>query len=538
MPTNKLSGNLLGVEINGKFVTCETSCEFNFDADMMAASATQSGGWKEVIQGLKSWSVSVNAAMLVQSAETDLTTIINAFASGERMRIRIKTKVAMVGSILITGYVVVQNGGLSAAVNSTAGWNTVLQGDGPFQLGDTENYQMFYGYRLQDPYDDELTLQPQFSKEFEFGVPSISLDFTPQSAGNYLFALVPHGQPIFNIWENNQFNFGNIPDFAWREVRTIGGFDYYISRSILYITSAVPVITFRYKNLIPDQFYFNDIIDALLSTVYESNTIIASGITEPVLASVSGGEISINNQAYTTVSAYVSAGDSVKVRVTSSASYTTAVGATLTINGISDTFDVTTAENTTLYYAYNSDLFYKTCSPGSTGTAVSYSKQYTSAISQDDADDIAAADISNFNSEGQSNADLNGTCVPDTVYIWGKIFESNSETISGITYVDVFLQTYGGGTATAPPPDLSQPLNCTNTSIAVTYVDGGGNHRNFTVSMTNQQNVRVVAPDTSNGNPVYPKQATRFQNIFVTRELWFQFTGKNEGDWNLLQTIF
>lgn len=537
MPTNKLSGNLLGIEIDGKFVACETSCEFSFEADMLDASAVDSGRWKEVIAGLRSWSVSVNAAMLLQSSATDLTSIINAFVSGARMRVRIKTKVAMIGSIMITGYVIVQSGGLSAAVNSTSTWNTTLEGDGAFQLGDSINYQMFYGYRLEDPYGDELLLQPQFTKEFQFGSPSISLDFTPSSAANYLFAIVPTGQPVFNRWENNEYNFGDIPDFAWREVRTINGFDYYISRSPLYITSAVPVITFRYKNLIPNQYYFNDIADALLSTVYESNYISPTGITEPVLASVSNGEMSINNGAWITTDSYVSATDTIKLRITSSSTYTTSVGVALTINGISDTFDVTTAGDTTIYYAYNNDVFYKECSSGQTGTAAQYSKQYTSATSQSAADALATSDITNFQTEGQNNANLNGSCVANTVYVWGKIFESNPEVISGITMVDVFIQTYGGGTSTSPPSDLSQPLNCTNPSIATTYVDAGGNQRNFNVSMSNQQSVRVVAPDTSS-LPTYPKQATRLQNFFTTKELWFQFTGKNEGDWALLQTVF
>lgn len=531
MPTNKLPGNLLGIEIDGKFVACETSCEFTFEADMLDASAVDSGRWKEVIAGLRSWSISVNASMLIQSSATDLTSIINAFVSGQRMRVRIKTKVAMIGSILITGYVIVQNGGLSAAVNSTTTWNTTLQGDGAFQLGDSLNYQMFYGYRLEDPYGDELLLQPQFTKEFQFGSPSISLDFTAASAANYLFAIVPTGQPVFNRWENNEYNFGDIPDFAWREVRTINGFDYYISRSILYITSAVPAITFRYKNIIPNQFYFNDIIDALLNTVYESNPITVEGLTEPVLATVTNGEASINNGPWVTGSFYVNSGNSIKTRITSSSSYTTAVGVTLTINGISDTFDVTTAQNTTIYYAYNNGIFIRNnCGVDSNGSQVPYSKQYTAVGSQADADSIAAADLANFNIEGQNNANSTGTCTANTIYVWGKIFEENFQTVSGSTYADVFLRTYKGGTATTPPSDLSQPVNCTNLTIPIGYYLTGYPPNTFNASMNNQQEIRLAAPNTQNGNPVYPKQ-----NIYAS--LYYAFIAKARGAWTLLQVI-
>lgn len=135
MAASKLSGNLVGVEIDGKFVVCETSCELSFEADMIDASAVDSGRWKGVIPGLRTWSVSVNASMLIQSSASDLNTILNAFISGAVMKVRIRTKIAMIGSVIITGNVVVQSGGLSASVNSTTGWNTVLQGDSAFVIG-------------------------------------------------------------------------------------------------------------------------------------------------------------------------------------------------------------------------------------------------------------------------------------------------------------------------------------------------------------------------------------------------------------------
>lgn len=536
MASNKLSGNLIGVEIDGNFVACETSCELNFEVDLLGASAITSGRWKEYISGIRSWNVSVNASMLVQSAPTDASTIINAFMSGARMKLRIRTKIPIIGSIVISGYVLVQNGNIGAGVNTTSVWSTTLQGDGPFSYGDTEQYQAFYGYQLLDPVGDEANLKPQFSKFFEFGAKSITFDFSVQSQANFLYALVPTGQPVFNIWENNQFNFGDIPDFAWREPYTFNGFDYYVSRSILYITSSVPTITFRYKNLIPDQYLFNDIVDALINTVYESNEITISGITEPVNVSVVGGEMSINNGAYTINQGYVSAGDKVKVRITSSSNYTTQVGVTLTVGTISDTFDVTTAQDSTIYYAYNSASFVRqTCGSGqSPSGSVPYQKQYTSTGGQSAADALAQADLNNFNIEGQNNANLNGVCVADTIYIWGKIFEENLQNVNGVNYVDVFLRTYKSSSATVPPSNLSQPVNCTNQSIAVGFYDNVGDPPNiYNASMINTQQIRLAAPNTQSQNPVYPKQLTGYPGI----DFWYAFVGKSEGDWQLLQVV-
>lgn len=369
--SNRLPGNVLGLEIDDNFVSCETSCEFTFEQELRGASAFDSGRWKENILGIRSWSISLNAAMLIESAPTDATTILNAFLNGTRMKIRFRTKFAGYGNLMIVGYVQLQSGGISAAVNTSSSWNTTLVGDGQFSLTDTEQLQAFYGYRLADPFGDEVNLVPQFSKFIDSGATFIPFDFTVQSAGNYLFAKVPTGQPIFNVWENNEFNFGEIPDFAWREKNTVAGFDYYISRSPLFITSAVPVITLRLKSTTPNDFTFNPIFDALLEQVYESNTITVTGITEPVPISIVDGEYSINGGAFTNVSGFVPPNAVVKVRLTTGPFYSYANSAILNIGVKSASFDVTTTVAIG-NDAITEDFRRNNCPSGQVGSLVSY----------------------------------------------------------------------------------------------------------------------------------------------------------------------
>lgn len=342
MAASKLSGNLVGVEIDGKFVVCETSCELSFEADMMDASAVDSGRWKGVIAGLRSWSVSVNASTLIQSSASDFNTILNAFISDVVMKVRIRTKVPMIGSVIITGNVIVQSGGLSAAVNSTTGWNTVLQGDGAFVLGTgTQQYQALYGYRLADPFGDELSLVPQFSKFFNNGDNVLGLDFTTASSGNYLFVIIPHGQPIFNAWENNQFNFGPIPDYLWRSVSTIGNYDYYLTRTLQYITSAVPLITLKFNSSAPNPFTFTSVSNVDPSSVNVSNIVTLSGMTT-LPYTITNGEISINGGAFTSASGNLNNGDTIQVRQTAPAQYGTSGVTTLNIGSASYGFNVGT----------------------------------------------------------------------------------------------------------------------------------------------------------------------------------------------------
>jgi hypothetical protein len=76
------------------------------------------------------------------------------------------------------------------------------------------------------------------------------------------------------------------------------------------------------KDTRPDQFYFNDQSGATRNTVVTSNTITVSGITVASPISITtGGTYSVNDGLYTSAAGSVTNGATVKVRVTSSPSY-------------------------------------------------------------------------------------------------------------------------------------------------------------------------------------------------------------------------
>lgn len=92
----------------------------------------------------------------------------------------------------------------------------------------------------------------------------------------------------------------------------------------------------------PDAFSFTDQTDVAVSTLTTSNTITVTGIDAATAISVTGGEMSINSGAFTSSSSTVSVNDTVQLRVTSSASNSTAVNVTLDIGGVTDIWSVTT----------------------------------------------------------------------------------------------------------------------------------------------------------------------------------------------------
>jgi ribosomal 50S subunit-recycling heat shock protein len=91
----------------------------------------------------------------------------------------------------------------------------------------------------------------------------------------------------------------------------------------------------------PDAFSFTDVTGAALSTVTTSNSLTIAGINAAASVSVTGGEVRINGGPWVT-GGTITNGQTLEVRVISSASNSTAVTATVTVGGVSDTWSVTT----------------------------------------------------------------------------------------------------------------------------------------------------------------------------------------------------
>jgi hypothetical protein len=120
------------------------------------------------------------------------------------------------------------------------------------------------------------------------------------------------------------------PGTTTNTVLTVGGV------SDTFAVTTVPVDT------TPDAFSFTDQPGVALNAAITSNQITVAGINAAAAIAVTGGEYSKNGGAFTSAAGTVVAGDTVRVRVTSSSTVSTAVDATLAIGGVSDTFTVTT----------------------------------------------------------------------------------------------------------------------------------------------------------------------------------------------------
>lgn len=92
----------------------------------------------------------------------------------------------------------------------------------------------------------------------------------------------------------------------------------------------------------PDPFSFVPQTGVAPAAVATSNTITVTGIDAPTPVSIAGGTYSIGGAPYVSTTGSVSNGQTVSVRLTASPANNTLTTATLSIGGVSGTFDVTT----------------------------------------------------------------------------------------------------------------------------------------------------------------------------------------------------
>lgn len=134
-----IPGRLLGLQIGGVFISCETSCSFNCSKDMLPASAIDSAGWKEFISGIKTWTMSVDGQLLAESAGADFKTILNDMFNDIPVLATIGTRPSATTQLTISGLALASQTGFTGPSKGKASWTANFQGTGKL----TTNFEDF-----------------------------------------------------------------------------------------------------------------------------------------------------------------------------------------------------------------------------------------------------------------------------------------------------------------------------------------------------------------------------------------------------------
>lgn len=126
-----IPGSLIGLMINGAFVSCEVSCQINFTQDNIASSAIDSGGWKEYVNGIRGWSMSVNGSLLLEAVGSDIKAMIQTgYINQYPMFAQFSTQPSEDIQLSFSGAVLFNTANISAASTGVANWTATLQGTG------------------------------------------------------------------------------------------------------------------------------------------------------------------------------------------------------------------------------------------------------------------------------------------------------------------------------------------------------------------------------------------------------------------------
>lgn len=93
---------------------------------------------------------------------------------------------------------------------------------------------------------------------------------------------------------------------------------------------------------LPNAFNFTDQNDVLPNTAVESNVVAISGLNAAATITVTEGEYRLDGGTYTAAAGTINNGQTVQLRQTSSSSFAATTATTLTIAGVSESFNVTT----------------------------------------------------------------------------------------------------------------------------------------------------------------------------------------------------
>jgi len=241
-----------GTYANYRPVICGTSNGLSVDFESISFRNKCDGGWDKSVSGYGSWDFTVDGmAYAVKNSEKLLKANFQEVAELAIDKQIFWAKTADVNSSIVReGLVRIGSYKETADLEQPYTFNVSFVGIGKPLFEATPapptpgTLTIQWGFTETDPYNNEASVTPQFSKTTD-NVSSINLDFSIASSGKFLFVVAPLAiSNIYDKWYNNQFNSGTIPDFAWRTPVTIGDNRYYITREELYITSAEPTITF------------------------------------------------------------------------------------------------------------------------------------------------------------------------------------------------------------------------------------------------------------------------------------------------------
>lgn len=127
-----LNASALLIYLGGSLVAHTTDINFKLDNALVDATTRNSGGWKETIAGLRSWSLTVSGVIAFDDT-TGWMTFVQGIAN--RSLFVVKFSTGITGDYYFTGNARIMATGAAAKMEATATFTGTIDGTGPLTIG-------------------------------------------------------------------------------------------------------------------------------------------------------------------------------------------------------------------------------------------------------------------------------------------------------------------------------------------------------------------------------------------------------------------
>lgn len=135
MPTTgKILGQVLRVLLGTELIECEDGFELTIDGEEIDVSCKGSGDWGDTLAGTKTWSLAVNAKLVMDSTNAGFFEMVENLILGTELPVELASHdglASVVGDRFLSGTAVVTSTSLSGNRNEAATWTATLSGRGP-----------------------------------------------------------------------------------------------------------------------------------------------------------------------------------------------------------------------------------------------------------------------------------------------------------------------------------------------------------------------------------------------------------------------
>jgi hypothetical protein len=239
----------------------------------------------------------------------------------------------------------------------------------------------------------------------------------------------------------------------------------------------------------PNAFSFTDVTNAARNTYFYAFVQI-SGIDAAATASgssggtygfaVSSSTTQPSESSFTTANKSITNGQYLHVRVLSSSSFSTAVGATITVGGVSDTFTVTTAADTTPTFTLTAPTSINEGSAGtctvtttnvSNGTTLYWSVTPEDDFSTDEGTVSISGNSGSFSVTPTADSSTEGA-ETGTVVLWSNPARTTQVAIDTFVINDTSTGSGAGSTASGTGGSSTYGISLKSTTTSATEVFG------------------------------------------------------------------